>query len=96
VAKNVTEIFPEQVNKAFFRWIRFFANRLASRGCVTLRKSEPTKKSLNFAREASFAIPSVDILLKAYPILQSSAFSAQAINYTTICIHRTADLALSI
>jgi len=47
-------------NLCFFRWIRFFAKCLWPRGYVTLQKIEPTKKSSNFAREASFAIPSDD------------------------------------
>jgi len=47
-------------NLCFFRWLRFFAKCLWPRGYVTLQKIEPTKKSSNFAREASFAIPSLD------------------------------------
>src|ERR1700722_10546927 len=46
-------------NLRFFRWVRFFAKCLWPIGYVTLQKIEPTKKSLNFAREASFAIPSL-------------------------------------
>jgi len=45
-------------NLRFFRWIRLFAKCLWPRGYVTLQKIKPTKKSSNFAREASFAIPS--------------------------------------
>jgi len=42
-------------NLRFFRWIRFFAKCLWPTGYVTLQKIEPTKKSLNFVREANFA-----------------------------------------
>jgi len=48
-------------NLRFFRWIRLFAKCLWPRGYVTLQKIEPTKKSSNFAREASYATPSQDI-----------------------------------
>lgn len=47
-------------NPRFFRWFGFFAKRLWPKGYVALRKTEPTKKSSNLAREASFAIPSLE------------------------------------
>ena len=50
-------------NPRFFRWIRFFAKCLWPKGYVTLQKIEPTKKSSNLAREASFAIPSKAIFI---------------------------------
>src|ERR1700722_17544653 len=56
--EGIAKLHPEP-NLRFFRWIRFFAKRLWPIRYVTLQKIEPTKKSLNFARKASFAIPSL-------------------------------------
>ena len=47
-------------NLMIFSLVRLFAKCLWPRGYVTLQKIKPTKKSSNFAREASFAIPSID------------------------------------
>jgi hypothetical protein len=46
--------------RAFFVGFGFLAKRLWPIGYVALRKTEPTKKSSNLTREASFAIPSKD------------------------------------
>src|SRR5271155_2292543 len=67
-------------NLRFFRWLRLFAKCLWPRGYVTLQKIEPTKKSSNFAREESFAIPSMKIrnLSLILPIVGSCLFAEEA------------------
>jgi len=57
MSEGIAKLHSES-NPRFFRWIRFFAKRLWPIGYVALRKTEPTKKSSNLTREASFAIPS--------------------------------------
>jgi len=56
--EGIAKLLRVQI-RAFFVGFEFFAKRLWPIGYVTLRKTEPTKKSSNLARAASFAIPSM-------------------------------------
>jgi len=55
--ERIAKLLRAQI-RAFFVGFGFFAKCLWPIGYVTLRKTEPTKKSSNLARTASFAIPS--------------------------------------
>ena len=57
--EGIAKLLRAQI-RAFSVGFGFFAKRLWPKGYVTLRKTKPTKKSLNLAHAASFAIPSRD------------------------------------
>src|SRR3972149_4405240 len=61
--EGIAKLLRAQI-RAFFVGVGFFAKCLWPIGYVTLRKTEPTKKSSNLAHAASFAIPSITYLFK--------------------------------
>ncbi len=62
ILEGIAKLHSRQI-RAFFAGFGFLAKCLWPKGYVTLRETEPTKKSSNLSREASFAIPSLFISL---------------------------------